>query len=202
MTTLPQHRLERLDRYKVEISSWPWHNVADDYQIRDDISLTRARTSSSSAQAGLFTRKVQDLFGETQGGFNFDGTFTGNDFADFLLGDAKNYQELAVQDSGHWNNVSWAAYVQDNWRVNRNADPQPRFALGRRAGTPTKPTIAWATSTHRSTIQPTAATLLADGSNQPEQPGTAAVRINSGRRSALPERNRRPWPGRSSPGLW
>jgi hypothetical protein len=26
---------------------------------------------------------------------------------------------LAVQDSGHWNNVSWAAYVQDNWRVNR-----------------------------------------------------------------------------------
>jgi len=24
-----------------------------------------------------------------------------------------------VQDSGKWNNVSWAAYVQDNWRVNR-----------------------------------------------------------------------------------
>src|SRR5207302_1336183 len=35
------------------------------------------------------------------------------------LGDASSYQELAVQDSGKWNNVSWAAYVQDNWRVNR-----------------------------------------------------------------------------------
>src|ERR1700752_180476 len=64
-------------------------------------------------------KKVQDLFGQTQGGFNFDGTFTGNDFADFLLGDAKSYQELAVQDKGLWNNVSWAAYAQDNCRVNR-----------------------------------------------------------------------------------
>src|SRR5205814_4275185 len=45
--------------------------------------------------------------------------FTGNDFADFLLGDAKSYQELADQDKGLWNNVSWGAYVQDNWRVNR-----------------------------------------------------------------------------------
>jgi hypothetical protein len=65
-------------------------------------------------------KKVQDLFGTTQGAFNFDGTFTGNDFADFLLGDSKSYNELAVQDHGFWNNVSWAAYVQDNWRVNRN----------------------------------------------------------------------------------
>jgi len=24
-----------------------------------------------------------------------------------------------VKDSGHWNNVSWGAYIQDNWRVNR-----------------------------------------------------------------------------------
>src|SRR6202012_699637 len=65
-------------------------------------------------------KKIQDLFGETQGGFNFDGTFTGSDFADYLLGAAKSYGELAVQDHGLWNNVSWAAYVQDNWRMNRN----------------------------------------------------------------------------------
>jgi len=41
---------------------------------------------------------VQDLFGVTQGAFNFDGTYTGNDFADFLLGDAKAYTELGVQE--------------------------------------------------------------------------------------------------------
>jgi len=46
------------------------------------------------------------LFGVTQGAFNFDGTYTGNDFADFLLGNAKTYTELGVQDSGKWNNIS------------------------------------------------------------------------------------------------
>jgi hypothetical protein len=104
---------------KVEISSWPWHNKADDYQIRDDISLTKGAHQIKFGGSWALYKKTQDLFGETQGGFTFDGTFTGNDFADFLLGDAKGYQELAVQDAGQWNNISWAAYVQDNWRVNR-----------------------------------------------------------------------------------
>ena len=63
-------------------------------------------------------KKVQDLFGQTQGGYSFNGTYTGIGYADMLLG-LGNYQELAVQDHGLWNNVSWAAYVQDNWRVNR-----------------------------------------------------------------------------------
>ena len=102
-----------------EISSWPWVNKADDYQIRDDISLTKGAHQLKFGGSWALYKKVQDLFGQTQGGFNFDGTFTGNDFADFLLGDAKSYQELAVQDKGLWNNVSWGAYVQDNWRVNR-----------------------------------------------------------------------------------
>ncbi len=102
-----------------EISSWPWHNKADDYQIRDDLSWTKGAHQLKFGFSWALYKKTQDLFGQTQGGFGFDGTFTGNDFADFLLGDAKTYQELAVQDHGQWNNVSWAAYFQDNWRVNR-----------------------------------------------------------------------------------
>src|SRR5580765_8570307 len=111
-----------------EISSWPWKNKADDYQVRDDLSLTKGTHQLKFGASWAIYKKVQDLFGTTQGSFNFDGTFTtpagqkskaGNDLADFLLGTAKSYNELAVQDHGYWNNVSWAAYVQDNWRVNR-----------------------------------------------------------------------------------
>jgi Carboxypeptidase regulatory-like domain len=111
-----------------EISSWPWTNKADDYQIRDDVSWTRGAHQFKFGGSWAIYKKIQDLFGTTQGSYNFDGTFTtaagaktaaGNDFADFLLGDAKSYGELAVQDHGYWNNVSWAAYAQDNWRVNR-----------------------------------------------------------------------------------
>src|SRR5579863_3045624 len=104
---------------KFEISSWPWTNKADDYQLRDDLSITKGAHQIKVGFGWALYKKSQDLFGQTQGGFNFDGTFTGNDFADFLLGDAKSYQELAVQDKGQWNNVSWSSYVQDNWRVNR-----------------------------------------------------------------------------------
>ncbi len=104
---------------KFEVSSWPWSNKADDYQIRDDISWTKGAHQLRFGASWALYKKAQDLFGTTQGAFNFDGTYTGNDFADFLLGDAKSYTELAVQDKGFWNNVSWAAYVQDNWRVNR-----------------------------------------------------------------------------------
>ena len=104
---------------KFEISSWPWHNKADDYQIRDDVSWTKGAHQFRFGASWALYKKIQDLFGQTQGAFNFDGTFTGNDFADFLLGNAKSYNELAVQDQGLWNNVSWGAYAQDNWRVNR-----------------------------------------------------------------------------------
>src|SRR5713226_3977311 len=119
LSRIPNIDLKGSTGTQFEISSWPWKNKADDYQIRDDISLTKGAHQFKFGGSWAIYKKVQDLFGQTQGGFGFDGTFTGNDFADFLLGDAKSYQELAVQDHGLWNNVSWASYVQDNWRVNR-----------------------------------------------------------------------------------
>ena len=99
-------------------ASWPWKNKADDYQIRDDISWTKGAHQLKMGGSWALYKKVQDLFGNTQGSFTFNNTFTGVDFADYLLGTASSYGELAVQDHGFWNNVSWAAYVQDNWRVN------------------------------------------------------------------------------------
>lgn len=115
-----------------EISSWPWHNKADDYQIRDDVSWTKGAHQFKIGGSWALYKKIQDLFGQTQGGFNFNGQYTagtatcpaatqncGSSFADYLLGTPNSYQELAVQDHGYWNNVSWASYVQDNWRVNR-----------------------------------------------------------------------------------
>src|SRR6266404_5083770 len=119
LNRIPNIDLKGSTGTQFEISSWPWRNKADDYQIRDDLSWTKGAHQLKFGFSWALYKKVQDLFGQTQGGFNFDGTFTGNDFADFLLGDSKSYQELAVQDKGFWNNVSWASYVQDNWRVNR-----------------------------------------------------------------------------------
>ena len=102
-----------------EISSWPWHNKADDYQIRDDISWTKGAHQFKIGGSWAIYKKVQDLFGQTQGGFTFNNSdFTGNNVANLLLGLPSSYQQLAVQDHGYWNNVSTALWFQDNWRVN------------------------------------------------------------------------------------
>ncbi len=101
-------------------STWePWVNVADDYQIRDDISWTKGAHQFKFGGSWALYKKIQDVFAATQGNFGFNGFYTGNDFADYLLGYANSYSEDAVHDNGHWNNVSWAAYFQDNWRTTK-----------------------------------------------------------------------------------
>jgi hypothetical protein len=121
LTRIPNIDLHGQSGAQFEISSWPWVNKADDYQIRDDVSWTRGAHQFRMGGSWAIYKKVQDLFGTTQGAFSFTnggGTYTGNSFSDFLLGLPQNYSELAVQDHGYWNNVSWVGYFQDNWRVN------------------------------------------------------------------------------------
>ena len=100
-------------------SNWtPWINKADDYQIRDDVSWTRGAHQLKFGFGWALYKKGQDAFANTEGNFKFDGSFTGVDYADFLLGAAQQYQEDGVKIHGQWNNISPAAYLQDNWRVN------------------------------------------------------------------------------------
>ena len=118
LNRIPEIKLGGYNNTDYTNASWPWNNKADDYQIRDDVSWTKGAHQLKMGGSWALYKKVQDLFGNTQGSFTFNNNFTGNDFSDFLLGAASGYNELAVQDHGYWNNVSWAAYVQDNWRVN------------------------------------------------------------------------------------
>jgi hypothetical protein len=99
-------------------SNWtPWNNKADDYQFRDDVSWTKGAHQIRMGGSWSLYKKTQDAFANTEGNFNFNGGFTGNDFADYLLGYGQQYTEDAVKISGQWNNVSYALYVQDNWRA-------------------------------------------------------------------------------------
>lgn len=104
-------------RYSAGVA--PWRNSANDYQLRDDVSWSKERHQLKIGGSWMLFQKTQDWFQSTQGGFLFNGFYTGNDFADYLLGYALNYNEAAVQSTGHWNSVSAGAYVQDNYRVNR-----------------------------------------------------------------------------------
>ncbi|MGB7493942.1 MAG: TonB-dependent receptor [Candidatus Acidiferrum sp.] len=100
-------------------ANWtPWNNDANSYQWRDDLSWTKGRHQFKIGGDYLWYTKAQDWFQTTQGQYNFNGFYTGNDFADFLLGYANSYSEDAVKETGQWNSKSIGLYFQDNWRVN------------------------------------------------------------------------------------
>ena len=162
---------------KFEISSWPWVNKANDYQVRDDVSWAKGAHQLKMGGSWALYKKSQQLFGTTQGAFTFNGDsgstqagFTGNSFADFLLGTASGYGELAVQDVRTWPNVSFGAYVQDDWRVNNRLT----LNLGVRwDGVP----HAYEASNHMGNFYPSlydpskAAILLPNGTIDPASPG-------------------------------
>jgi Carboxypeptidase regulatory-like domain len=100
-----------------DTGSWPWYNSFDSNQIRDDISVTRGTHNLKFGGSFMRTRKNQDIFGQTQGSFNFNGNATGDPFADFLLGYGNSYHELAIQDNVHIRNSTFAGYFEDNWRT-------------------------------------------------------------------------------------
>lgn len=102
-----------------DVAEVPWTNIAADNQIRDDLSWTKGTHQLKMGFSWARYTKVQELFGNTQGEASFNGQWSGNAFADYLLGMDSGYSQLALQDSGHWPNISWAGYIQDNWRATR-----------------------------------------------------------------------------------
>lgn len=119
LNRIPQINLAGSTGTNYDATGWPWNNAADSFQWGDDLSWVKGSHQLKMGASFMWYKKVQDLNVRTQGSYTFNGTYTGNDFADFLLGYSNAYAEAGVQDAGQWNHKSFALYVQDNWRVNK-----------------------------------------------------------------------------------
>jgi hypothetical protein len=100
------------------LPSWqPWTNAADSYQAKEDLSWVHGRHQFKFGGQYMQYAKTQDTFGNTEGTWTFDGSYTKSSFADFMLGYASAYNQDALQDTGTWKENSYSFYGMDNWRV-------------------------------------------------------------------------------------
>ena len=101
----------------ISTGSWPWANKNQVYTWSD--TLGHVVGAHSLKMGGLYQWQIkdQDAFGPTQGSFNFNGSFTGNAIADFLLGMPNSYSELDIQRTGRYRYHQIEAFFQDDWKV-------------------------------------------------------------------------------------
>ncbi|MFZ1015862.1 MAG: TonB-dependent receptor, partial [Terracidiphilus sp.] len=125
-----------------QMGNAPWHNAAEDYEPKADISYTKGKHAMKFGFSYNRYTKNQQVNGDTQGQYAWGGTskgqFTGNlascagtgpacvqgdGLMDMLLGMAAGYDQQASAPINHYVNQTPSAYVMDNWHVT------PRLSL-------------------------------------------------------------------------
>ena len=100
-----------------DASEWPWNNIYSNYIGQDDLSWTRGSHNLRFGFMYMRLLKAQQIFGHTQGLYNFDSNASGNALADFLLGYAGSYNQTDIQDSEHTAANTFGIYALDDWHV-------------------------------------------------------------------------------------
>lgn len=99
----------------------PYKNNNPSHTVTDNFTASLSRHTIRAGLQFSFERKNENAGGgSTPGSFSFTGRFTGNAYADFLLGLAQNYTEdqTDVRVRLRYNAYEW--YVQDSWKARPN----------------------------------------------------------------------------------
>ncbi len=105
-----------------DVGSAPWHNAAEDYEPKLDISYTMGKHAMKYGFSYNRYTKNQQLFGDAEGNFGF-GNLTNDAFMDMLLGLSNGFSQYQATPIRHYVNQTTSAYVMDNWHVT------PRLSL-------------------------------------------------------------------------
>ena len=158
----------------------PWHNAAEDYSPKVDISYTKGKHGMKFGFSYNRYTKNQQLQANAAGDYSFgngptgdaagDGT-TGDPFVSQLLGLSGGYSQPQSMDIRHYVNQTTSAYVNDNWKVS----PRLSLQLGLRYDALPH---AWERNLNLTNFQPqdyiqTAPLWNYDGSIKPESVGVS-----------------------------
>jgi hypothetical protein len=99
-----------------DTGSAPWHNAAEDYEPKMDVSYTMGRHAMKFGLSYNRYTKNQQLFGDEQGIYGPSGT-TNDSAMDLLLGLTGSYGQYQAVPIRHYVNQTPSAYAMDNWHV-------------------------------------------------------------------------------------
>ena len=102
--------------------SAPWHNAAQDYDPKVDLSWTIGKHAMKFGAGYNRYTKNQQLFGDPGGQYYF-GAQTNDSFVDFLLGLSSGFDQAQALPIRHYVNQTTSGYFNDNWKVT------PRMSL-------------------------------------------------------------------------
>jgi hypothetical protein len=102
--------------------SAPWHNAAEDYEPKVDISYTAGKHAMKYGFSYNRYTKNQQIFGDEQGNYGF-GTLSNDSEIDMLLGLSSSYGQDQATPIRHYVNQTPSVYAMDNWHVS------PRLTL-------------------------------------------------------------------------
>jgi hypothetical protein len=105
-----------------DTGSAPWHNAAEDYEPRVDVSYTAGKHAMKFGFSYNRYTKNQQLFGDAQGTYSF-GSLSGDGVMDMLMGLAGSFSQYQATPIRHYVNQTPSVYVEDNWHVS------PRLSL-------------------------------------------------------------------------
>lgn len=106
------------------VGSAPWHNAAEDYSPKVDISYTLGKHALKFGLGYNRYTKNQKLFLDAEGDANFSGSQTGDPELDLVLGLTNTYGESQVAPIRHYVNQTISAYGYDTWQVSKNLSLQ------------------------------------------------------------------------------
>ncbi len=88
------------------------------WQVSEDISMTRGAHQISFGMLFVNLKATAINYLNSNGGFTFNGQFSGLQNADFLLGMASSFVQAGPSYSDQHQNV-FGMYVQDSWKLSR-----------------------------------------------------------------------------------
>ncbi len=138
-----------------QMGNAPWHNAAEDYEPKADISYTSGKHAMKFGFSYNRYTKNQQVNGPTQGNFAWGGRsdsqftgsgaycsgktetdtaqthcYQGDGVIDMLLGMASNYDQQASAPINHYVNQTPSAYIMDNWHGDNRASACVASASG------------------------------------------------------------------------